>query len=121
VIAEYLSVAPNEELWIAARLVLTKNIIHGDAMKMLDADGLPIQFAEWGYLGKGKFQRRDFSLQTLTLMSGLRQSEFFEDNTQERQAELFAQLGNHEVFRPTKTHQPVTVRELATFAIELGV
>jgi hypothetical protein len=90
-------------------------------MKMLDADELPIQFAEWGYLGKGKFQRRDFSLQTLTLMSGLRQSEFFEDNTQERQAELFAQLGNHEVFRPTKTHQPVTVRELATFATELGV
>ena len=29
----------------------------------------PITFAEWGYLGKGKFQRRDFRLDTLTLSS----------------------------------------------------
>jgi len=116
VFREYLSLAPSHEFFVAGRFVLSKNIIHGDAMKMVDADGLPILFAEWGYLGKGKFQRRDFSLQTLTLMSGLRQVEFFEDNTVEHQAELFAQLGSHEVFRPTKTYQPMTVSELAALA-----
>ena len=36
---------------------------------MLTSDGEPITFAEWGYLGKGKFQRRDFRFDTLTQMS----------------------------------------------------
>ena len=33
-------------------------------------DGQPITFAEWGYLGKGKFQRRDFRFDTLTQLIG---------------------------------------------------
>jgi hypothetical protein len=32
---------------------------------MLTDAGEPITFAEWGYLGKGKFQRRDFRENTL--------------------------------------------------------
>ena len=52
----------------------------------------PITFAEWGYLGKGKFQRRDFRFDTLTQMSS-----FGEEGT------LFADLGKHEIFTPTKS------------------
>ena len=52
------------------------------------SDGQPITFAEWGYLGKGKFQRRDFRFDTLTQMSS-----FGEDT-------LFADLGKHEIFTP---------------------
>ena len=51
----------------------------------------PITFAEWGYLGKGKFQRRDFRFDTLTQMSS-----FSEEDT------LFADLGKHEIFTPTQ-------------------
>jgi hypothetical protein len=114
---DYLGLTPADELSRAARYILSRNIIHGDARKMLDANGSPILFAEWGYLGKGKFQRRDFSLKSLTLMSGLRQSDFFEDKTVERQTELFSQLGSHEVFTPTETYQPTTISELSVQAV----
>ena len=76
--------------------------MHGDALTMLTHEGQPITFAEWGYLGKGKFQRRDFSLDSLTRMSALRQ-----------EGTLFAQLGKHEVFTPVRAYPSMTVRELA--------
>ena len=34
-------------------------------LALAEHDGEPITFAEWGYLGKGKFQRRDFRLDAL--------------------------------------------------------
>ena len=66
------------------------------------SDDQPITFAEWGYLGKGKFQRRDFRLDTLTQSSAF-----------SAEGSLFAHLGKHEIFRPTKTYPPMTVSELA--------
>jgi len=69
---------------------------------MLTAAGAPIAFAEWGYLGKGKFQRRDFRFDSLTLSAA-----FSEEGS------LFAQLGKHEIFTPIRTYPPLTVRELA--------
>jgi hypothetical protein len=62
----------------------------------------PIHFAEWGYLGKGKFQRRDFRFDVLTGSSAF-----------SAEGSLFADLGKHEIFAPIKTHAPMTVRELA--------
>jgi hypothetical protein len=38
--------------------VLSQNIVHGDAFTMLTKNGQPITFAEWGYLGKGRFLNR---------------------------------------------------------------
>jgi hypothetical protein len=113
IFCDYLRLAPTDELSAAAQFVLSQNIIHGDARKMLDVEGCPITFAEWGYLGKGRFQRRNFSLKSLTLMSSLRQTELFEESGAEHQAELFAQLGSHEVFTPTRTYSPATPTELA--------
>jgi hypothetical protein len=81
--------------------VLSVNLIHGDAMKMRSWDDLPITFAEWGYLWKGRFQRRDFSLQSLTLSSSFSAEE-----------SLFSQLGKHEIFTPSKTYEPMTVSEI---------
>ena len=69
---------------------------------MLHYAGEPITFAEWGYLGKGKFQRRDFRFDTLTQMSS-----FGEDT-------LFADLGKHEIFTPTKSYPPLALKELAS-------
>jgi len=64
--AEYIGVDESAELYRAASWVLSQNLVHGDALTMLAHDGQPISFAEWGYLGKGRFQRRDFRLDTLT-------------------------------------------------------
>ena len=51
--------------------MLSQNLVHGDALTMRTHDGQPITFAEWGYLGKGKFQRRDFRFDALTAIVGL--------------------------------------------------
>jgi hypothetical protein len=100
--AGYLGLEASDELVRAAAYVLSENLVHGDALTMRTSVGQPITFAEWGYLGKGKYQRRDFRLDILT------QSSAFSD-----EASLFAHLGKHEIFTPTATYPPMTVLELA--------
>jgi hypothetical protein len=103
VFAEYLNLDERDDLYRAAFYVLSENLVHGDALTMRTHDGQPITFAEWGYLGKGKFQRRDFRLEALAQMSSFRQ-----------EGSLFAHLGEHEVFTPIKAYPPMTVCELAS-------
>ncbi|MBD2421886.1 DNA methyltransferase [Cyanobium sp. FACHB-13342] len=110
ILADYLKVGESEDLYQAASYVLSQNLVHGDALKMRTYDGRAITFAEWGYLGKGKFQRRDFRLETLALSSSFSA----EDS-------LFAQLGKHEIFTPAKIYPPMTVGELADLAPEATV
>lgn len=105
VLAEYMSIDESDDLYRAAFFVLSQNLVHGDALTMRAQDGAPITFAEWGYLGKGKYQRRDFRLDVLTGSSS-----FSTEGT------LFAHLGKHEIFTPTKTYPPMTVRDLAEAA-----
>lgn len=102
IFAEYLNLVESDDLYRAASYVLSQNLVHGDAMKMLTDDGRPLTFAEWGYLGKGKFQRRDFLLASLT------QSAAFS-----AEGSLWANVERHEIFTPSKTYPPMTVRELA--------
>jgi len=102
IFAEYLKLDESDELYRAASYVLSQNLVHGDALTMRTHSGKPIAFAEWGYLGKGKFQRRDFRFHDLTLSSAFNS----EDS-------LFSQLGRHELFTPTRTHAPMTVSDLA--------
>ena len=72
ILADYLNLEESDDLYRAASYVLSQNLVHGDALTMRTHDGQPITFAEWGYLGKGRFQRRDFRLDTLTQIVGLR-------------------------------------------------
>jgi hypothetical protein len=102
ILADYLNLEESDDLYRAAFYVLSENLVHGDALKMRASDGQPITFAEWGYLGKGKFQRRDFRLDVLTGASAY-----------SREGDLFANLGKHEIFTPTKIYPPMTVSELA--------
>lgn len=105
VLADYLKIDENDDLHRAASYVLSLNLIQGDALSMKGHDGAPITFSEWGYLGKGKFQRRDFRLDVLTGSSA-----FSAEGT------LFSHLGKHEIFTPTKTYPPMTIRDLAARA-----
>ena len=102
IFAEYLNLGESDGLYLAAAYVLSQNLVHGDARKMRTYEGLPITFAEWGYLGKGKFQRRDFRLDILTQLAAF-----------SAEGDLFAHLGKHEVFQPAKTYPPMTAGELA--------
>ena len=101
-VSDYLNLDDSDDLYRAATYVLSQNLVHGDALTMLTTDGQPIMFAEWGYLGKGKFQRRDFRLDTLTQSAA-----FAKEGT------LFADLGKHEIFTPSRTYPPMTLHELA--------
>ena len=111
VFADYLKLDEADDLYRAATHVLSTNLVHGDALTMRAIsdmgdqpvkDRTPITFAEWGYLGKGKFQRRDFRFDVLTGSSAF-----------SAEGSLFADLGKHEIFAPIKTHPAMTVRELA--------
>lgn len=102
VFADYLALDADDDLYRAASHVLSLNLVHGDAMTMRAVDDAPIRVVEWGYLGKGKFQRRDFRLDVLTGMASFSA----EDS-------LFSTLGKHEIFTPSQTYPPMTVRDLA--------
>lgn len=110
IFSEYLDIDEDSEMYRAASFVLTQNIIHGDALSMRTIDQNPITFAEWGYLGKGKFQRRDFRFDVLTGASAF-----------SAEGSLFADLGKHELFVPIKTYEPMTVRELAMQLTNIAV
>lgn len=84
----------------AAQVVLVANIIEGDALTMTAADGTPITFPEWGYLGKGKFQRRDFRYDNLAQRSSFGGS-------------LWEGSAAHDIFTPARSYPAMTVREIA--------
>lgn len=100
VVAEYLGVDSESEWCRAAQAILDANIVHGDALRMTDASGNAITFAEWAYLGAGRFQRRDFHFRDLAQRSS------FEGTLWERPEA-------HAVFMPARDYPPQTVRELA--------
>jgi len=103
VFAEHLGLQASDALLSAASHVLAQNLVHGDALTMLTVAGSPIVFAEWGYLGRGKFQRRDFRFDALTQAS-----------TFTAEGSLFADLGRHQIFTPVKTYPPQGVADLAS-------
>lgn len=49
----------------AVRFILRKNILCGDALTLLQADGSPIIFAEWSLVTGSQIKRRDFALAEL--------------------------------------------------------
>jgi hypothetical protein len=100
-----LNIKEADDFYRAASYVLSLNLVHGDSLEMRTYCDAPITFAEWEYLSKGKFRRRDFQLDVLI------HSNFVE------QAPLIAKLSNHETPKPTKSYPPMTVRDLARAAM----
>lgn len=101
IFSDFLRIDESDDVYRAAAYVLSQNLVHGDALTMQTSFGQPILFAEWGYLGRGKFQRRDFRLDALAQSSA-----FNEEGT------LFSELGKHEIFSPTKVYRPLSVKDL---------
>ena len=96
----YLGV-PEEDIWVkAAEKVLSANILQGDALTLTNALGEHIIFPEWGYLGAGRYQRRDFRYDALTQRAAIKGTLF----------ELFEE---HQLFVPIKTYPAMSVEEIA--------
>lgn len=96
----YLGRGAGAEWRAAAVTVLDTNIVQGDALKLTTADGADIVFPEWAYLGRGKYQRRDFRFESLTQRSVASLG-------------LFAHFEEHEIFTPVRTWPAMTVQDLA--------
>lgn len=96
----FLGPAAGDEWTRAANIVLEANIVQGNALDMTTSTGEHITLPEWGYLGRGKFQRRDFRYDALTQRSSIAGT-------------LFEMLEEHEVFIPIATYPPMTVTEIA--------
>jgi len=99
--ARYLKVSADDVWARAARAVLAVNIVQGDALAMTTADGRSIEFPEWGYLGKGRYQRRDFTFENLTQRAAASEG-------------LFAHFDEHDIFTPVREHPVLTVQEIAS-------
>jgi hypothetical protein len=97
---DFLGIDHDDFLVSAAKVILDANIIQGDALTLIDRNKNPIHFPEWGYLGKGKFQRRDFKFDTLTQRAGI-------DGT------LFELFEEHQLFTPTKVYPQMSIEEIA--------
>lgn len=91
----------DEVLAGAATEVLGANIVQGDALTMANPEGQPITFPEWSYLGKGKFQRRDFRFDNLAQRASFKGT-------------LWEQLPEEHLFKPLKTYPVMTIQELAS-------
>ena len=92
---------PTDDVWgKAAAKVLQVNIVQADALTMKQPNGDSLEFPEWGYLGKGKYQRRDFQYSELTQRSSFAGT-------------LFEQFESDEIFAPKAEYRPMTVKEIA--------
>jgi hypothetical protein len=97
--ANFLSVDSTNQFYLAGEAVLKVNIIQGDALTLTKSDGEAIEFPEWGYLGMGKFQRRNFRYDALTQRSSIHGT-------------LFELFDEHQLFVPTKTYPPMGVEDV---------
>ena len=102
VFKNHLDLDDDDVLKIAASYILSQNLIYGDAMKMSTSNGDAITFAEWGYIGKGKFQRRDFRYDIMTRNSAVKSKNSLWNHTSEQ-----------EVYGPSKTYVPMTIKQIA--------
>jgi hypothetical protein len=98
---EFLGIDAHDVWARAASAVLAVNIAHGKALTLTEPSGGPITFAEWSYLGKGKYQRRDFRCDALTTRAELG-----------AEGSLSADIG-HDMFAPTTTYPTMTVNDIA--------
>lgn len=95
----------------AASTVLNVNIIQADALTMKTPTGEPIVFPEWGYLGKGKFQRRDFKYDRLTKRSSVLEETIFDTNSFE--GTRFDPREIAKIFSPNSNYKPMTVHDIS--------
>lgn len=100
IFASFLKIDEEDTWYHAARAVLKANILQGDALTLRTPGGDHIEFPEWGYLGSGKYQRRDFRYDDLTQRSSI-------------QGTLFELFEEHQLFVPTKTYPKMSTEELS--------
>jgi len=105
VLSDYLKVDSEAIVYLAASKVVELNIVQGNALNMTTSDDEPIMFPEWGYLGQGKFQRRDFEYKSLTERSSW-------DPEALGPQDSSISLDKQGMFTPTQMHPKLSMKEI---------
>jgi len=100
VYAAYLAVEPGSIWYKAGEVVLSANIVQGDALTLTSEIGEHIEFPEWGYLGAGKYQRRDFRFDSLTQRGSI-------------EGTLFELFEEDQLFVPTKSYPQMSTEDIS--------
>jgi len=114
--AKILNLEDDDELLLAATYVLSQNIINGDALSMTlplsdeDKVGPPVCFPEWAYLGKGKFQRRDFRYSKLENNSLIHEEGSLWDYED----------SDLEIYSAETVYEPMTIKEISSLSSSGG-
>ena len=93
----------SEKYLESVRYVFRKNIGCGDALTLLQADGTPIIFSEWGFI-KSKVTRRDFTMSNL-----------LESSERQTQATLFDLTPEEKLPVPVKQFSAVHYLEIQKY------
>ena len=102
VFCAYVGCRKGDQWCTAAEKVVETNIVHGDALAMRaylagsSTRTKRLRFAEWAYVGKGKFARRDFLYEQVS-----------------ERAKVKAGQGDHDAFKSTQDYPLMTVRQIA--------
>ena len=88
----------NDKCREAVKYILKHNILNGDALTMLRADGEPIIFAQWDLVKGNMIKRRDYRLDELM-------------KTQEDQMDLTMYMGGWEYDEDTQAWVPSAIKE----------
>jgi hypothetical protein len=107
IFAEYLGLDPADDLYRAAAAILAVNVVQGDALTLLDHTGKPIVFPEWGYLGAGQFNRRDFRFDKMI------QSANYVTADDKGTSPLFKSSDRREFYQPVCEYSPFSIASLS--------
>jgi len=106
ILAAHLALGATDELHRAAAAVLARNFVLGEALSMCLTPSRPVTLAEWSYLGRGEFQRRDLRFDNLIVPSpGTAAGLLYR-----------SAAGGHDDFALVRIYPPMTVSELAAGA-----
>ena len=105
---EYTSVCKNEasdDCREAAKYILEKNILCGDALTLLKDDGTPIIFAEWSLITGCMIKRRDFALSEMLDGHEEQMSLFMQDWEYDEETKAF-------IPKPVKEYEMIHYRRV---------
>ena len=105
---EYTSVCKNEasdDCREAAKYILEKNILCGDALTLLKDDGTPIIFAEWSFVTGCMIKRRDFALSEMLDGHEEQMSLFMQDWEYDEETKAF-------IPKPVKEYEMIHYRRV---------
>jgi hypothetical protein len=106
--AEFLDLQSRSDFYRAASFILSRNIIHGDAINARGSNGKPIIISEWTYLEKGIFRKRDLRLDSL-----------LKERSQHESKAPSRGLQKDNSHQQSQNHSVMTVADLATHGLKV--